>query len=72
MIGDRQAIARLQCDVYRDQFRKLLRWLIVAVAIIFLLIFTMFYWILVQPEQHYYGNTTSGMILPMPNANDTT
>jgi intracellular multiplication protein IcmL len=66
MLGQRHQIARLQSDFYRDQFRKILRWLMVTVFIMFALIFVIFYLILVQPPQKFYGNTTDGRILPMP------
>lgn len=67
MLGSRSEIARLQGDFYRDQFRKILRWLVVTVVIIFLFIAAIFYDIfLSQPEAHYYANTIDGKILNMP------
>jgi uncharacterized membrane protein (DUF106 family) len=67
MLGSRNEIARLQGDFYRDQFRKILRWLVVTVIIIFLFIAAIFYDIfLFQPEVHYYANTIDGRILNMP------
>jgi polyferredoxin len=66
MLGQRQEIARLQSDFYRDQFRKILRWLIYLVFVMFLLMATIFYLILFQPPLNYYANTTDGKILPMP------
>lgn len=66
MIGPRHEIARLQSDFYRDQYRKILKWLIAAVMIMFLLIATIIYLILFQPARHYFANTTEGRIIPMP------
>lgn len=66
MLGARHEIARLQSDFYRDQLRRVLRWLLYTTIFIFILIALIFYLILFQPAQHYYGNTTEGMILPMP------
>lgn len=70
MIGRRYEIAWLQSDFYRDQYRKILRWLIVSMTIIFLLIGTIIYLILFKPKQHYYANTTDGKILLMPKQSD--
>ena len=66
MLGRKHQIARFQSNFYRDQFRKILRWLMAAVFIMFALIFAIFYLIFVQPPQRYYGNTTDGKILLMP------
>ncbi len=66
MLGRKHEIAQLQSDFYRNQFRKTLRWLMVALLIMFALIGIIFYFILASPPQSYYGNTTDGKILPMP------
>jgi uncharacterized membrane protein (DUF106 family) len=67
MIGPRHEIARLQSDFYRDQFRKVLRWLVITIIIIFLLLAAILYDLfLFQPERHYYANTIDGKILEMP------
>lgn len=66
MLGPRHEIARLQSDFYRDQFRKILRWLITALFIIFALIATVIYLILFHPTPRYYANTSEGLILAMP------
>lgn len=68
MIGSRNEIARLQSDFYRDQFRKVVRWLMVSVVLMFILIFMIIYFILFQPTQDYYANTTEGRILDMPSS----
>lgn len=66
MLGARHEIARLQSDFYRDQFRKMLRWLVISLVITFLLIGAIIYKILNRPPQSYYANTTDGKILAMP------
>ncbi len=68
MIGSRNEIARLHSDFYRDQFRKMIRRLIVCVVIIFILIITIIGFIVFQPQPMYYGNTIEGRILSMPPA----
>jgi hypothetical protein len=66
MLGRRQTIARLQSDFYRDQFHKMLRWLMVSVVMMLMLIVTIIYLLLVKPSQDYYANTLEGKIIPMP------
>lgn len=67
MLGSRHEIARLQSDFYRDQFRKILRWLAITVVIIFLLLAVILYDIfLYKPVVNYYANTIGGKILDMP------
>lgn len=68
MIGRRSEIARLQSDFYRDQFRKVVRWLMIVVVMMFALIFMIIYFILFQPTQDYYANTIEGRILDMPSS----
>lgn len=66
MLAPRNQIARLQSDFYRDQFRRMLRWLIVSSVIMFALIAGVIYLLLFQAPQRYYANTTEGKILAMP------
>lgn len=68
MIGQRHEIARLQSDFYRDQYRKILRWILGSILIIYLLMVVVLYLIFFQPTQHYYANTSEGKILAMPAA----
>lgn len=68
MIARRHELARLQSDFYRDQFRKILRWTMIAIGITLLMIAIIIYLLLVEPAQQYYGNTTDGKILAMPRA----
>lgn len=66
MLSERRDNARLQSDFYRDQFRKMLRLLIVCIGIMFILIAAIIYFILFQPAPDFYANTTEGKILKMP------
>lgn len=66
MIAPRHEVARLQSDFYRQQFHRMLRWTMYALAFIFILICLIVYQILVEPSPSYYANTSEGKILPMP------
>lgn len=66
MLGRRHQIARLQSDFFRDQYRKMLRWLMTSVLLMFILLAAVFYMILFKPSIAYYANTTDGKILDMP------
>ena len=66
MISSRREVARLQSNFYRDQYHRMLRWLIAAIIIMFVLIAAITYFILFQPPAHYYADTVDGKILPMP------
>lgn len=66
MLAKRHAIARLQSDFYRDQYRKMLRWLVAAILVMYLLLFAIAYLILFKPTPQYFANTTDGRILSMP------
>ena len=69
MLGRRYEIAKLQSDFYRDQFHKILRWLLVTSVIIIALAVAIGYFILFQPAPAYYASTTEGKILSMPSGN---
>lgn len=66
MLGKRDEIAWLQSDFYRDQYRKMLRWILVCVFLMLVLILSLIYLILFKPKEPYYANTTDGKILLMP------
>lgn len=66
MIANRSDVARLQSDFYRDQFRKMVRWLIYSMVIMMLLVAAIVYCIIFQPTQQFYANTAEGRILTMP------
>ncbi|HEX4044922.1 MAG TPA: hypothetical protein VHZ76_04580 [Gammaproteobacteria bacterium] len=66
MLGRRHEIARFASDFYQQQFRKIMRWLIIAIIVMILLLGMIFYLLISQPEQYYYANTTEGQILAMP------
>jgi hypothetical protein len=66
MLSSRSDNARLQSDFYRDQYRKMLRWLMGSVVIIIIMVLMIIYQILFRAPQQYYANTIEGRILPMP------
>jgi hypothetical protein len=65
MIGDRETIARLQSDFYRDSYYRIINWLFFEIIIMLLLISAIIYHIIVHPVQHYYATTSQGMLLPL-------
>jgi hypothetical protein len=65
MIGDRETIARLQSDFYRDSYYRIINWLYFEIVIMLLLIIAIIYHIIVHPEQHYYATTTQGQLLAL-------
>jgi hypothetical protein len=66
MLGRRHELSRLQSDFYRDQFRKILRWLVVSIVMIVALLLVIAYLVLFRPPIRYYANTIDGQILEMP------
>ena len=66
MLGRPHEIARLQSDFYRDQFRKMLRGLMICLIIIYILLAAIIYALFTQPSNRYYANTLDGQILAMP------
>lgn len=66
MLANREAIASLHSDFYRDQFRKMLRWTLYSVALMFLFIVAIIYFVLAEPRQLYFANTQEGKIFSMP------
>jgi hypothetical protein len=65
MTVDRQQIARLQSDFYRDSYHKLLRFVIVEIFIMLLLITAIVYFVFFQPAPHYFATTTTGLVIPL-------
>jgi len=65
VLGQRYQIARLQSDFYRDQFRRLVHWLIMELLVMVLLVTLIVYQAFFQPAQVYYANTEEGRVLPM-------
>jgi hypothetical protein len=66
MIAKRSEISLYQSIFYRDQYYKVLRWLILEAVVILGLILVILYYILFQPGTHYYITTTSGQIMLLP------
>ncbi len=63
MITNRQANARLQSDFYRDHYYKLLRSILLFMAIILCLSVAIIYFVVFTVPPQYYGTTTSGQII---------
>ncbi|MDR3478911.1 MAG: hypothetical protein P4M14_12880 [Gammaproteobacteria bacterium] len=65
MAVQRQQVARLQSDFYRDSYHKLLRFVIFEIFIMLLLISAIVYFVVFQPLSHYYATTTTGLVIPL-------
>lgn len=65
MQGHRHEIAQFQSDFYRNQFRRILRWLVAAVIVMFLMIGFLIYQLWNKPAQQYYASTTQGKIIAL-------
>ena len=66
MLGQRHHMAHLQGDFYCQKYRKILRWLMMAVSVVFILLMAIIYLVLFSTPERYYANTTEGKILVMP------
>ncbi|MES2218105.1 MAG: hypothetical protein V4501_06815 [Pseudomonadota bacterium] len=66
MIAQRSEITLYQSIFYRDQYYKVLNWLVVEAVIIICLIMAILYFIFFHPGQHFYITTTSGQIMLLP------
>ena len=65
MLGQRYQIAHLQSNFYRNQFRRIIKWLFAELLIMILLALLILYHVFFPPRQAYYANTTDGRVLPM-------
>jgi len=65
MLGPRYQIARLQSDFYRNQFRRIVRWLMIELFVMMVFIGLILYQLFFPTKQAYYANTTDGRVLPM-------
>jgi hypothetical protein len=65
MLGRRNEIARMQSDFYRECYYKMLRALMFAMVIIWILIAAIIYFILSPAPSPYYATTSQGKIIPM-------
>ena len=63
MIGDKEQIARLQSDFYRDSYYKVIKWFYIEAVIMILLILAILYHIIIHPEQRFYATTTNGQLI---------
>lgn len=65
MIGNRQEIARMQSDFYRDKYYNTLRALLASVCFIVLFICFIIYLVLFRDPPQYYATTVEGQIIPL-------
>ncbi len=65
MIGDRENIASMQSDFFRNKYRKMLRYLLLSVSLSVVLIGVIVYLLLFKAPPQYYANTTDGFIFPL-------
>jgi hypothetical protein len=65
MIGQRNQHARMQSDFYRDCYYKVLRFLLVEIAIMLLLIAVILYVIFFQSSPPYFATTAAGKVIPL-------
>ncbi len=65
MIGHRNEIARLQSDMYRNRYHKLLRSLILLSIVMLILVATIIYLLFTSMVPPFYGSTTTGRIVQM-------
>ncbi len=65
MIAPRYAIPRFQSDFYRDNYYRMLRWLIFCLVVIVILISSILYFVIFTDQRSYYASTTAGQIIPL-------
>lgn len=65
MIGNRETLAYMRSDFYREKYRKILRWLLASVVLMVMLIGVIIFLILFKASPQYYASTTEGVILPL-------
>jgi len=69
MIGNRHDIPRLQSDMFRNAYYKILRLLFVNAGLVLLLVLSIIYMLLFAENPQYYASTTDGEIIKMAPAN---
>lgn len=65
MLGNRNEIASFQSDFYREKYRKVLRTLLISIAVSVILISWIIYLVLFREPSHYYATTTEGQIIQL-------
>jgi hypothetical protein len=68
MIAPRHEIPRLQSNFYRDQFRKIIKWVLVCTVVNIIFVGIVIYYVFITPPRVYYANTIAGKIMNMPPA----
>ena len=66
MISKRSEMSFYQSIFYRDNYHKMLNWLLLEAVIILGLIAAILLYVFFVPATHYYITTTSGQILLLP------
>ncbi len=65
MLSQRHENPRLQSDFYRDNYRKILRGLLVSIVGMIFLLAIIIYLVLFKPLPSYYATTPDGQIISM-------
>lgn len=65
MVGGKDEIARMRAELHRDNYRQLLRVLIIFNAVTLALILSIIYIIFFQPTPTYYATTSTGLVIPL-------
>jgi intracellular multiplication protein IcmL len=65
MADDPVELVRLRNNFYRDNYRRLVGALLFLLAIIVILVSTIFYQITNRPEPRYFATTVDGRIMPL-------
>lgn len=65
MVGQKYEIARMRAELHRDNYRKLLRFLIILNAVTLAMIVCIIYVIFFQPSPTYFATTSTGLIIPL-------
>ena len=65
MVGRKYEIARMRAELHRDNYRQLLRALIVFNVVILFLILSIIYVIFFQPMPTYYATIPTGLVIQL-------
>jgi len=65
MIGDRHEMPRYQSDFYRENYKKIVRWLFVSILMMLFLILVIIYFEFFVPTTKYYASTTTGQLIEL-------
>lgn len=65
MIGKGQQLARLQSNLYRDWYRRLLNWLVFSTVVMLILVLAIMYYVFFPMPRNYYATTSGGQVIPL-------